>query len=167
MIIPFSNSRLLRKKHLDKMMVFCSGSFDLVHLGHIRFLEACRLLGDALAVAVGTDIEIRRDKGPNRPIFNEWVRLQTIDAIRWVDYAFLNPPIASIEPLAPMREMLVAVQPDIWAVNHDASRIPLRKELAAELGIEFRILNIRRDDPRYADLSTTQIIQKIRGLRDS
>jgi len=163
-IISYNDLPSLRKKHLGKKIVFCSGSFDLPHLGHIRFFEGCKKLGDILVVAIGLDSQINKVKGENRPILNEQIRLQTIDAVRHVDYVFFNPLTKSIEPLAPIREMLVAAGPDIWAVNHDANQMEFRKKLAEELGIALQVLDLRRDDPEWTELSTTQIIKKIRGL---
>lgn len=162
-IISHSDLSSLRKRHPGKKIVFCSGTFDMVHPGHVRFLEGCKKLGDILVVAVGTDAEIRRDKGKNRPIWNEQGRLEVIGAL--VHYSFLNPPATSTESFAPMREMLLAIKPDIWAVNYDASRMPFWKVLAKELDVDLKILELNRDDPAWKEYSTSRIIEKIQNLR--
>jgi hypothetical protein len=81
-----------------------------------------------------------------------------------VDFAFLNPPVVSDEPFAPMREMLQAVRPDTWVVNYDTHWIPFWRPLAKELGIELRVLELNRDDSAWKEFSTSRIVEKIRNL---
>lgn len=163
-IISYEEASRLRETHAGKLLVFVSGSFDLVHAGHVRFLKGAKELGDILVVAVGPDDQIREAKGDERPVTSEGTRLFMVSELRPVDYAFLNPPRTSSEPLAPIREMLLTVKPDVWAVNHDASQLPFRKELAKQLGVCLAVLNLRRDDSEWKNLSTSFLIQKLRGL---
>jgi len=162
-IISYEEVPQLRETHAGKLLVFVSGSFDLTHAGHVRFLKGAKELGDVLMVAVGPDDQICGIKGGSRPVVPEGARLFLVSELRPVDYAFLNPPRVSEELLAPIREMLLAAQPDIWAINHDASQMSFRKKLAAELGIILCVLNLRREDPEWAEMSTTSIIEKVRG----
>ena len=66
--------------------MFTNGCFDLLHPGHIRLLEECRSLGDALIVAINTDASVRRNKGPNRPLIPEQERAEVLAALAAVDY---------------------------------------------------------------------------------
>lgn len=162
MIISYSNLSFIRDRHPGEKIIFTSGSFDLIHPGHLLILEACKALGDLLVVAVGTDAEIRRDK--REPLYHERARVKMVDAFKCVDYALLNAPHSvDLGPLDPVREMCTYLKPDIWAVNHDASRMDERRTLAQELGIELKVLNLDRNDPEWW-FSTTEIIRKIKEV---
>src|SRR5215475_15332443 len=67
-------------------LVFTNGVFDLLHVGHVRYLEQARSLGDALVVAINSDRTVRELKGPDRPVFGEAERAEILAALRCVDY---------------------------------------------------------------------------------
>ncbi|HEY0726753.1 MAG TPA: adenylyltransferase/cytidyltransferase family protein, partial [Pyrinomonadaceae bacterium] len=67
-------------------LVFTNGVFDLLHVGHVRYLAEARALGDALVVAINSDRTVRELKGPKRPVFNEAERAEILAALRSVDY---------------------------------------------------------------------------------
>ena len=75
-----------QRKRNGERVVFTNGCFDLLHPGHIRLLEECRSLGDALIVAINTDASVRRNKGPNRPLIPEQERAEVLAALAAVDY---------------------------------------------------------------------------------
>src|SRR6478736_6419419 len=68
-----------------KRLVFTNGVFDLLHVGHVRYLQAARALGDALLVAVNGDASVRALKGPTRPINSEQDRAEVLGALSCVD----------------------------------------------------------------------------------
>ena len=70
-------------------IVFTNGCFDLLHIGHIRYLEKAKSLGDILIVALNSDRSVRRIKGPQRPIISERERAEVIAALGCVDYVIL------------------------------------------------------------------------------
>ncbi|HEV2405473.1 MAG TPA: adenylyltransferase/cytidyltransferase family protein, partial [Ktedonobacterales bacterium] len=70
-------------------LVVVTGVFDVLHIGHLRFLEAARALGDALIVGIESDERVRRWKGPRRPVQGEADRLALVGALRVVDETFL------------------------------------------------------------------------------
>jgi rfaE bifunctional protein nucleotidyltransferase chain/domain len=70
-------------------IVFTNGCFDLLHIGHIRYLEKAKSLGDVLIVALNSDRSVRRIKGPQRPIISERERAEVIAALECVDYVTL------------------------------------------------------------------------------
>jgi rfaE bifunctional protein nucleotidyltransferase chain/domain len=85
-------------------IVFTNGCFDLLHLGHIRYLESARQLGDLLVVAVNTDLSVRGIKGPLRPLTPEAGRAEVVAALHCVDFVTLfdtPDPLALIEALLP------------------------------------------------------------------
>src|SRR5204862_4281709 len=77
----------LRKQ--DRKLVLTNGCFDLLHVGHVRYLQAARALGDALAVAINRDDSVRLLKGEGRPLNTEGNRAEIVAALQCVDYAVL------------------------------------------------------------------------------
>lgn len=94
--------RQLQKKR--KTVVFTNGCFDILHLGHIRYLEKARALGDCLIVAVNSDFSVRRLKGESRPVFGDKERAAVLAALQCVDYVVVfadDTPLCLIESLRP------------------------------------------------------------------
>ncbi len=103
----------LRKIQQDgKKVVFTNGCFDLLHPGHVSYLEQARALGDALVVAMNSDQSVRRLKGNGRPIFDQNIRSIMLAALRWVDYVtiFDDP-----DPL----KLIALLEPDILVKGGD------------------------------------------------
>ncbi len=90
MIINFGELANIRKKHPDKKIVFGSGCFDLLHPGHILYLEDCKKYGDITVIEIACDANLKIYK--REPILNEQMRLKIIDSLKCVDYSFLDPP---------------------------------------------------------------------------
>lgn len=94
--------RALQKQ--GKSIVFTNGCFDLLHIGHVRYLAAARALGDCLVVAVNSDTSVRRLKGSARPIVPHRERMEVLAALGCVDYVVLfnaNTPQQVIDTLVP------------------------------------------------------------------
>jgi rfaE bifunctional protein nucleotidyltransferase chain/domain len=92
-----------RQEHGERI-VFTNGVFDILHVGHARYLAEARALGDALLVAVNADSSVRQFKGDKRPIVPEAERMELIDALRVVDYVTLfdtRTPVPLIECVRP------------------------------------------------------------------
>ena len=99
-----------------KIIVFTNGVYDLLHPGHVRYLQAARALGDALIVGVNSDRSVRAIKGPSRPITPENERVEILAALRCVDAAVVFDEDTPAD-------IIKAIQPDIlvkgadWAEN--------------------------------------------------
>jgi rfaE bifunctional protein nucleotidyltransferase chain/domain len=93
-------------------VVFANGCFDLLHVGHVRYLEAARSLGDLLVVGINSDEQVRRLKGEGRPFVPERERAETVASLRAVDYVtvFHEPTVT---------ELLLSLRPDIHAKGTD------------------------------------------------
>jgi len=134
-----------------KTMVMTNGCFDLLHVGHISYLQASRALGDQLWVLINSDESVRALKGPTRPIESEAERAYCLAALTCVDYIVVfNKPrlIEEIEKL----------QPDIYTKAGDYTLETLHQgERAAfeSAGTEIRFL------PFLEGFSTTKMIEKI------
>src|SRR4030066_1893230 len=72
----------------NKKIIHCHGIFDILHIGHIRYLEQAKRLGDVLVVTVTPDRYV--DRGPGRPVFNETLRAESIASLHFVDYVAVN-----------------------------------------------------------------------------
>ena len=134
-----------------KKLVFTNGCFDLLHVGHVRYLQAARELGDALVVAVNGDASVRALKGPTRPVNPEADRAEVLAALGCVDYVVLFPEVRATH-------LLRAIRPQIYAKGGDYTPETLDKEerLALdEAGSEIRIL------PLVPDRSTTKILAAV------
>jgi len=135
-----------------KKLVVTNGCFDLLHVGHVRYLQAARALGDALAVGVNGDTSVRELKGKNRPINNERDRAEVLAALECVDFV-------TIFPEARATRLLELVRPVVYAKGGDYTAETLNAEERAALekiGAEIRII------PFEKGYSTSGLLKKLR-----
>src|SRR5580692_10838697 len=119
-------------RHASRKIVFANGVFDLLHVGHVRYLEAARGEGELLVVGINSDSSTRKLKGPGRPILTERARATLVAALKCVNYAVIFDELN-------VNSLLKELQPDVHAKGTDytADTVPER-ELAALLGIRVR-----------------------------
>ncbi len=133
-----------------KKLVFTNGCFDLLHVGHVRYLQAARALGDALLVAVNGDASVRALKGPTRPINSEDDRAEVLAALACVDFVTLFHTER-------VTDLVRVIRPQVYAKGGDytvESLDPGERGALLEAGAEIRIL------PLVPGKSTTGIIAK-------
>ena len=97
-------SLLQEAKAAGKVVVTTNGCFDVLHLGHLRYLQAARALGDLLVVAVNSDSSVRQLKGQHRPLVPESERAEMLAGLECVDYVVIFPectPISLLSELKP------------------------------------------------------------------
>jgi D-beta-D-heptose 7-phosphate kinase/D-beta-D-heptose 1-phosphate adenosyltransferase len=97
---------------LGKRVVFTNGCFDILHSGHIDLLRRARALGDALVVAINSDLSVARVKGPNRPIIPQSERAELLDGMEMVDF------VCAFEEDTPL-EAILHIQPDVLVKGAD------------------------------------------------
>ena len=135
-------------KKRGQTVVFANGCFDILHPGHVRYLEAARQHGDLLIVAVNSDASARSLKGPGRPVLNESARARLVAALRAVDYVviFSEQTVVSL-----LRDLL----PQVHAKGTDYSvdTVPERS-IAKELGIKVAIVGDPKNHSTRALLSS-------------
>jgi len=134
-------------------VIFANGCFDLIHAGHVKYLEEARLLGDVLIVGVNDDLSVRTLKGDQRPIMQLRDRMTVLAALECVDYVY---PMNSTTNCDLMR----LVEPNVWTKGGDYTIAQLdqgEKDVALELGIKVVIL------PLTPLLSTSALIDRIKG----
>lgn len=148
-------TRLAEHRRRGERIVLANGCFDLLHVGHVRYLEGARRQGDILVVAVNSDASERRLKGPARPVLPERARAELVAALAAVDYVLLfgEPDVEGL---------LEALQPDVHAKGTDytAETVPERA-LAARLGIRVAIVGDAKQH------STRDLIARVREQRDA
>ncbi len=130
-------------------IAFANGVFDLLHVGHVRYLRAAKAEGDVLVVGINSDASTRALKGAGRPILTERARAALVAALAAVNYVVIFDEL-DVKPL--LREL----QPDVHAKGTDytAETVPER-ELAAALGIRIAIVG----DPK--DHSTRDLLARL------
>ena len=159
MIVDFNKLSDIRKKHPNKRIVFGSGCFDLLHPGHVLYLEDCKKHGDITVIEVACDANVRGYK--REPAFNEHMRATIVDSLKCVDYCFLDPPASGGDLLAVFDDIFRELKPEKYACNEDAFDIPRRGLYAQKHNVEFKVLK-RWCPPEFENISTTGIIKKIR-----
>jgi len=133
-----------------KIIVFTNGCFDILHVGHTRYLGEARKLGDVLILALNSDSSVRAIKGEKRPIVPETERAEVLASLRSVDYVVLfseDTPLELIEYLKPD----IIVKGGDWDVKDVVGR-----ESVARWGGKVVII------PEVKGASTTSIVDKIR-----
>lgn len=146
---------LTTRRTRRKRVVFTNGCFDLMHIGHTRYLQAARKLGDVLVVGVNTDASVRAlNKGDGRPIVPEAQRAEVVAALACVDYVVLFD-----EP-DPGR-LIADLQPDVLVKGGDwAPDLIIGRETVEARG------GIVRTIPLVPGVSTTDLVYKIQSLKD-
>jgi rfaE bifunctional protein nucleotidyltransferase chain/domain len=137
-------------RRAGRKIVFANGVFDLLHVGHVRYLQAARAEGDLLVVGINSDASTRKLKGDGRPILTERARATLVAALRAVDYVVIFDELD-------VHSLLRELQPDVHAKGTDytADTVPER-ELAAMLGIRVAIVG----DPKQH--STRDLLARLR-----
>lgn len=94
------STSLFCKAHPEWIVGLTSGSFDLLHDFHLRYLMQCRRQCDALVVGVDSNRHIQERKGPSRPIMSEFQRVMLVNALKYVDFAYIQDSIAGLTQVA-------------------------------------------------------------------
>ncbi|MGH8046752.1 MAG: adenylyltransferase/cytidyltransferase family protein [Chthoniobacterales bacterium] len=148
--LPELAAEAARLRADGRRLVLTNGCFDILHVGHVDYLERSRALGDALAVAVNSDNSVRGLKGPGRPVNCEGDRARVLSALRCVDFVVVfDSPRAT--------KVIAAVRPALYAKGGDYTPESLNPEEHAaldEAGTEIHIL------PLVPGRSTTAILAR-------
>ena len=144
------SARVAAYRRQGKRIVFTNGCFDILHSGHIQYLNQAKAYGDILIVGINTDHSVRKVKGPNRPINPLEDRAQVLSALSCIDHII---PFDEDIPFTLIR----MIQPDVFVKGGDYTRERLPEAaLIEEMGGTVHIL------PYISDHSTTGIIERIR-----
>ena len=152
---PHAAAKLELWRQAGERVVFTNGVYDLLHRGHVEYLEEARALGDRLMVGVNSDASVRRLKGPERPILSQGDRAGLVAALACVDL------VAVFDDDTPLR-LIEAVRPNVLAKGADYA-------LDAIVGRDFveshggRVERIRLRE----GLSTSKLVERIRAGRSA
>jgi rfaE bifunctional protein nucleotidyltransferase chain/domain len=143
--------RLEEHRRRGERIVLANGCFDLLHVGHVRYLAAARAQGDVLVVGVNSDASARRLKGPGRPVLDERARARLVAALAAVNYVVIFDAMD-------VTELLERLRPDVHAKGTDytAETVP-EAAVARRLGIRVAIVG----DPKAH--STSELLARIRA----
>ena len=142
-----------RLRSAGKTIVFTNGVFDLLHVGHLRYLQRARTLGDALIVGLNSDRSVRANKGPQRPITPEAERAEVLEALSCVD------GVVIFDEETP-HELIASIQPDVLVKGADwAENAIVGRDIVEARG--GRVVRIALEPGQ----STSAIIGKIRAMR--
>ena len=136
-------------KGIGLRIVLTSGSFDLIHLGHVKYLAKAKALGDVLVVGVDSDAKIRRRKGEDRPLVPERERLEMLAHQRPVDLLFLK------DEEKERWALIKAVEPDVLVLTADHSYSDSDQAALKEIVGEIQILE------RQAAVTTSERIRQL------
>lgn len=138
-------------KTKGKKIVHCHGCFDLMHPGHIKYFQAAKDMGDVLVVTVTPDEYV--DKGPDRPVYNQGLRGDSIAALECVDYVAINKwPTAE--------ETLRLLSPDIYVKGQEFEKL---EDKTGKIQKEYKVLEEIGAEMRFTHeivFSSTELLEK-------
>lgn len=145
-------SRVASAREAGARIVLANGCFDVLHVGHVRYLAGARTLGDVLIVGINSDEQVAAQKGPGRPVLPAIERAEIVAALEPVTYVTIFD-----EPT--VEQLLLAIKPDVHAKGTDytADTVPER-DVVRSYGGQVAIVG----DPK--DHSTSEIISRLGGL---
>lgn len=124
-------NKIISLKELDqikrngKKLVLCGGCFDIVHVGHVRFLEAAKNSGDILVVALEPDQKVQTLKGENRPINSQQERAELLAALEMVDFVILLPELKTDRDYF---SLVKTIKPNLLAVTENDPLVDKKKQ---------------------------------------
>ncbi len=133
-------------------IVFTNGCFDILHAGHVRYLEKARSFGDCLVLGLNTDASVRGNKGPSRPINSELDRAEVVGALKSVDYVVLFGEKTA-------ETIIAKVRPDVYVKGGDYTLETLPEaKIVQNYGGRVEFVQM------VAGRSTTNVIKKIERM---
>ena len=158
-VVPWKSLADLRERlrGTSKRVVFVSGSYDLVHIGHARFIEKARSWGDVLVVGIPSDKVIRKLKGLGRPVVSETSRAELLRFFRAVDYVTILPQPTVVKALKLLKPDIFQTVVEKWNKNYEKSP---EYEIVRSYGGEVKLVG--RQAP---SVSSHVLINRAAGLR--
>jgi rfaE bifunctional protein nucleotidyltransferase chain/domain len=147
-------ARRLKLIRSNKKIVVVGGAFDLLHDGHVEFLERSKKFGDILIVVITSDSYTRERKGPTRPIVTEHLRVRMLAALRCVDFATVSDYSAYSD------EVLTMIKPDVIVFALEGGVNEHRKIYKKKFEQKFPFMTVKFVDTK-SRTSTTNILKKI------
>jgi rfaE bifunctional protein nucleotidyltransferase chain/domain len=155
-IVSLDELRMISKKlaAAKNKLVVTNGCFDLLHVGHVRYLQAARKLGDVLVVGINGDASVKALKGPGRPINCEADRAEVLAALSCVDFVTIFSDVRATH-------LFEAARPSVYVKGGDYNKNTLdssERAVLEDMGARIQIL------PFEDGYSTSRIIQRLRKI---
>jgi len=147
------NSILIPLKNDKKSIVLVGGCFDILHLGHIKFLQAAKKMGDVLFILLENDATVRKLKGKKRPFFIQQQRAQTLSALRNVDYIILLPQMDKDQG---DHRIVDKLKPNIIAATENDPCLVKKRQLAKAVGGKIKII------PYLKTFSSSKLVELLK-----
>jgi len=122
-------------------IVLTGGCFDILHIGHVRFLSEAKEMGDYLVVLLESDKNVKKLKGKKRPLFIQKERAEMLSALRNIDLIVLLP---MMEDDSDYLNLVMKIKPDIIAATEDDPHIEKKRLQAKEVGGELKIISLTK-----------------------
>ena len=142
-----------RFKKMGKTVILTGGCFDVLHLGHIKFLEAAKKTGDILFVFIESDENVRKIKGDQRPIHNQDERAQVLQAVRFINYVIKIPFLKSNDEYD---KLVIKLNPSIIAITKEGGA--LEHSLRQSKLIGAKLIQVIGHIPQHSTTKIAQII---------
>ena len=149
--LPALKQRAEEMQQAGQRLVLTNGCFDLLHVGHVRYLQQARQLGDALVVAVNGDESVQALKGAGRPLNSESDRAEVLAALECVDLVTIFPDVRATEVIEATRPVIYVKGGDYTLESLNAEEVAALKEVGAEI----------KTLPLVPGKSTTSLIAKM------
>jgi rfaE bifunctional protein nucleotidyltransferase chain/domain len=148
-------NKLQELRHKGKKIAFTNGCFDILHVGHVRYLREAKKTADVLVLALNSDSSVRSIKGEKRPLMNENERAELLAALEFVDFVTIFPELTPLE-------LINYLKPDVLIKGGDwpEEKVVGREEIK-KWGGHVAII------PEVEGKSTTNIVEKIKKLYGS
>ena len=131
--LPALSQRADEIRRAGQHLVVTNGCFDLLHVGHVRYLQQARKLGDFLAVAVNGDESVRSLKGAGRPLNSEMDRAEVLAALDCVDFVTIFPAMRATETIKALRPAIYVKGGDYTLESLDPEEVAALQEAGAEI----------------------------------
>lgn len=139
---------LLHEK--NKRIVLVGGCFDILHIGHVKFLKKAKSYGDCLLLILEPDEKVKKLKGDNRPVFHQQDRAEMLSSIKFLDYIIILPLFSDDSGY---KKLIHDLKPDVIAVTENDPVISKKAHYAAQIGGEIKTVRF------IHTLSSSKLIQ--------
>ena len=151
-IVHLRELKKVLPREVEGRVVLTGGCFDMLHIGHVRFLSEARRTGDYLVVLLESDKKVKKLKGEKRPLFVQKERAEMLSALRSIDLVVLLP---AIENDSDYLDLVMEIKPNIIAVTETDPHMEKKKAQAKKIGGELRIIPFIR---RYSTSKLARIL---------
>ena len=151
-IVDLRKLKKFLPRESESRIVLTGGCFDILHVGHVRFLSEARRMGDYLVVLLESDKKVKELKGGNRPVFLQKERAEMLSALGSVDLVVLLP---AIERDSDYLDLVMEISPNIIAVTENDPHIEKKKGQAEKIRAELRVIPLIK---RYSTSGLAKIL---------